>query len=64
MVLEDQATFSERAFLENYHRPRNMGAECEARVFVPVVDTTYTLSQAEQERLMRWINTLSLGVLS
>jgi hypothetical protein len=29
MVLEDQATFSERAFLENHHRPRNMGAECE-----------------------------------
>jgi len=35
-----------------------------ARVFVPVVDTTYTLSEAEQERLMAWINTLSLGVLS
>ena len=35
-----------------------------ARVFVPVVDTTYTLSQAEQERLMAWINTLSLGVLA
>src|SRR5262245_60590503 len=29
MVLEDQATFSERRFLEHYHRPRNMGAECE-----------------------------------
>ena len=35
-----------------------------ARVFVPVVDTTYTLSQAEQERLTAWINTLSLGWLS
>src|SRR5262245_57087643 len=35
-----------------------------ARVFVPVVDTTYTLSEAEQERLMAWINTLSLGVLA
>ena len=35
-----------------------------ARVFVPVVDTTYTLSQGEQERLMAWINTLSLEVLS
>ena len=35
-----------------------------ARVFVPVVDTTYTLSQAEQGRLMAWINTLSLGVLA
>jgi hypothetical protein len=34
-----------------------------ARVFVPVVDTTYTLSQAEQERLTAWINTLSLGWL-
>jgi hypothetical protein len=29
MVLEDQATLSERAFLENHHRPRNKGAECE-----------------------------------
>ena len=35
-----------------------------ARIFVPVVDTTYTLSQAEQERLLAWINTLSLGVLA
>lgn len=35
-----------------------------ARIFVPVVDTTYTLSQAEQERLLAWINTLSVGVLS
>jgi hypothetical protein len=35
-----------------------------ARVFVPVMDTTYTLSEAEQGRLMAWINTLSLGVLS
>ena len=35
-----------------------------ARVFVPVVDTTYTLSEAEQGRLMAWINTLSLGVLA
>ena len=35
-----------------------------ARLFVPVVDTTYTLSQAEQERLTTWINTLSLGVLA
>jgi len=34
------------------------------RIFVPVVDTTYTLTQAEQERLMAWINTLSLGILS
>jgi hypothetical protein len=35
-----------------------------ARIFVPVVDTTYALSRAEQERLVAWINTLSLGVLS
>jgi hypothetical protein len=35
-----------------------------ARVFVPVVDTTYTLEQAEQERLVAWINTLSVGVLA
>ncbi|HEY5870620.1 MAG TPA: hypothetical protein VI542_34490 [Candidatus Tectomicrobia bacterium] len=35
-----------------------------ARVFVPVVDTTYTLSKTEQERFIAWINTLSLGVLS
>jgi hypothetical protein len=35
-----------------------------ARVFVPVVDTTYTVSRAEQERLMVWINTLNLGVLA
>ena len=34
-----------------------------ARVFFPVVDATYTISQAEQERLMAWINTLRLGVL-
>jgi len=35
-----------------------------ARVFVPVVDATYTLNQAEQERLVAWINTLSVGVLA
>jgi hypothetical protein len=35
-----------------------------ARVFFPVLDMTYTLSQVEQERLVAWINTLSLGVLS
>jgi hypothetical protein len=29
-----------------------------------VVDTTYTLSEAEQGRLMAWINALSLGVLA
>jgi hypothetical protein len=35
-----------------------------ARVFVPVVDRTYTLSQTEQDRLVAWINTLSVGVLA
>ena len=35
-----------------------------AKVFFPVMDTTYTLSQADQERLVAWINTLSLGMLS
>jgi len=35
-----------------------------AKVFFPVMDTTYTLSQADQERLVAWINTLSLAMLS
>src|SRR5262245_24010501 len=48
--------------IEDAHTPPHL--HLVARVFVPVVDTTYTLSQAEQERLMTWINTLSLGVLS
>ena len=48
--------------IEDAHTPPRL--HLVARVFVPVVDTTYTLSQAEQERLMTWINTLSLGVLS
>lgn len=48
--------------IEDAHTPPRL--HLVARVFVPVVDTTYTLSQAEQECLMRWINTLSLGVLS
>jgi hypothetical protein len=34
------------------------------RLFIPVVDSTYTMSQVEQERLVAWINTLSVGVLS
>ena len=34
------------------------------RIFIPVVDSTYTMSQVEQERLVAWINTLSVGVLS
>ena len=48
--------------IEDAHTPPRL--HLVARVFVPVVDTTYTLSQAEQGRLMAWINTLSLGVLS
>jgi len=35
-----------------------------ARIFFPVVDATYTLSQAEQERLVAWVNTLNLRALS
>ena len=48
--------------IEDAHTPPRL--RLVARVFVPVVDTTYTLNQAEQERLMAWINTLSLGVLA
>jgi hypothetical protein len=48
--------------IEDAHTPPRL--HLVARIFVPVVDTTYTLMQAEQERLMAWINTLSLGVLS
>lgn len=35
-----------------------------ARVFFPVVDTTYTLVKAEQERLVAWLNTLRLPAVS
>src|SRR5262249_30606316 len=48
--------------IEDAHTPPRL--HLVARIFVPVVDTTYTLMQAEQERLMAWINTLSLEVLS
>jgi hypothetical protein len=48
--------------LEDAHTPPRL--RLVARVFVPVVDTTYTLSPAEQERLVAWINTLSVGVLA
>ena len=48
--------------VEGTHTPPRL--HLVARVFVPVVDTTYTLTQAEQKRLMAWINTLSLGVLA
>jgi hypothetical protein len=48
--------------IEDVHTPPRLHVV--ARVFVPVVDTTYTLSQAEQERLVAWINTLSVGVLA
>jgi hypothetical protein len=48
--------------IEDVHTPPRL--HIVARVFVPVVDTTYTLSQAEQERLVAWINTLRVGVLA
>jgi hypothetical protein len=48
--------------VEDTHTPPRL--HLVARVFVPVVDTTYTLNQAEQERLVAWINTLSVGVLA
>jgi hypothetical protein len=48
--------------IEDAHNPPRL--HLVARIFVPVVDTTYTLMQAEQERFMAWINTLSLGILS
>jgi hypothetical protein len=48
--------------IEDAHTPPHL--HLVARIFVPVLDTTYTLRQAEQERLMAWINTLSLGLLS
>ena len=48
--------------IDDTHTPPRM--HLVARVFVPVVDATYTLNQAEQERLVAWINTLSVGVLA
>src|SRR5438093_12998896 len=48
--------------IEDAHTPPRL--HLVARIFVPVVDTTYTLSQAEQQRFVAWINTLRLGVLS
>jgi len=48
--------------IEDTHTPPRL--HLVARVFVPVVDTTYTLSQAEQERFVEWITALSVGVLS
>jgi hypothetical protein len=48
--------------IEDAHTPPRL--HLVARVFIPVVDTTYTLRQAEQERLVAWINTLRLGVLA
>jgi transposase len=35
-VLEDHATWSERAFFENLHRPRKKGAECELHCQAPL----------------------------
>jgi hypothetical protein len=48
--------------IEDAHTPPHL--HLVARVFIPVVDTTYTLSQAEQERFTAWIHTLNLGMLS
>ena len=48
--------------IEDAHTPPRL--HLVARVFVPVVDSTYTLSQAEQGRLVAWINTLNVGVLA
>jgi hypothetical protein len=48
--------------IEDVHTPPRLRVV--ARLFVPVVNTTYTLSQDEQERLVAWINTLSVGVLA
>jgi hypothetical protein len=35
-----------------------------ARVVFPVVDATYTLSQADQERRVAWVNTLCVPALA
>ncbi|MBM3224646.1 MAG: hypothetical protein FJZ47_12695 [Candidatus Tectomicrobia bacterium] len=35
-----------------------------ARLFFPVLDMSYTLSRAEQERLVAWIQTLELAIVS
>jgi hypothetical protein len=48
--------------IEDEHTPPRL--HLVAKVFFPVMDTTYALSQADQERLVAWINTLSLGMLS
>jgi hypothetical protein len=48
--------------IEDTHTPPRL--HLVARVFVPVMDTTYTLSQVEQERFVEWITALSVGVLS
>ena len=48
--------------IEETHTPPRL--RLVARVFVPVVDSTYTISQAEQEGLVAWINALSVGVLA
>ena len=48
--------------IEDMHTPPRL--HLVARIFIPVVDSTYTMSQVEQERLVAWINTLSVGVLS
>jgi hypothetical protein len=46
---------------EGYTPPR---LHLVGRVVFPVVDTIYTLSQAEQERFVAWLNTLGLPALA
>lgn len=46
---------------DNYTPPR---LHLVARVFFPVIDTTYTLSQAEQQRLVAWLSALRLHELA
>jgi hypothetical protein len=35
-----------------------------ATLFFPIIDTTYTLSHTEQQRLVAWIRTLAISALS
>ena len=35
-----------------------------ARLFVPILDVTYTLREADQQRLVAWIKTLTVVTLS
>ena len=35
-----------------------------ARILIPVLDSTFTLSEADQQRLISWIKTLTIETLS